>query len=526
MNAEAAAAALGGIGLFLMGMLLVTDGLRAAAGDSLRRTLLRFTGGPLPAFLSGVGLTALLQSSSAVSLLTIGFVGAGLLGFEQALGLILGANVGTTATGFIVALVGLELKISVVALPLIGVGALMRIFSKGRSRDLGWALAGFGMIFVGIDSLQQGMQAAATVVTPADFPAPGPLGNLALAGIGLLVTAVMQSSSAAAATALSAVHAGTIDVTQAAAMIIGVNVGTTVTAMIAAAGASVAAKRVAVAHLLFNLVTAGLAFALLPLFLNIANTLAEGNAATAIAVFHAVFNITGVIVVWPFLRRFAETVKRLVPERKPRLTRRLDPTAARLGAVAVEAVRETAIDVLHTLSVTGARLLSSGAVTDADRDELSEVRHALDAVDEYLSAVRTDPLSAEEHERHVDTMHALDYLRRMQELLTDRAERALAPDPELAEARGWLASLMNDIARQAEDPSLPAPIDRVEQVANLLHERRQTERPTLLERVARGELPPARGSARLEAGRRLDELGYYLARVTDHLSGPRSARRG
>jgi phosphate:Na+ symporter len=526
MNSEAASAALGGIGLFLMGMLLVTDGLRAAAGDSLRRTLLRFTGGPLPAFLSGMGVTALLQSSSAASLLTIGFVGAGLLGFEQALGLILGANVGTTATGFIVSLVGLELKISVVALPLIGVGALMRLFSKGRARDLGFALAGFGMIFVGIESLQTGMQAVATVVTPEDFPAPGVAGNLALAGIGLLVTTIMQSSSAAAATALSAVHAGTIDVTQAAAMIIGVNVGTTVTAMLAAVGASVAAKRVAVAHLLFNLVTAGLAFALLPFFLNIATTLADGNAAIAIAVFHTVFNVAGVLVLWPFLTRFAETVKRLVPERAPRLTRRLDPTAARMGAVAVEAVRETAIDMLHTLAHTGAQLLRSGEVRAADRDELSEVRHALDAVDAYLEGLRPEALSADEHDRHVDTMHALDYLRRLQELLTDRAERALAPVPELAEPRAWLASLLEDIERHAEDPTLPSPIDRVEQVAQLLRERRQTERPTVLEAIARGELAPAQGAARLEAGRRLDELGYYVSRVTDHLSGPRSARGG
>jgi phosphate:Na+ symporter len=151
---------LGGIGLFLLGMLLLTDGLKAAAGDALKRVLVRFTGRPVSAFFSGLTLTALVQSSSATTLATIGFVSAGLLTFAQAIGIVIGGSVGTTTTGWLVSLLGLKLSVGKLALPFIGVGALMRLMLKGRASPLGLALAGFGLIFVGIDLLQSGMGGA------------------------------------------------------------------------------------------------------------------------------------------------------------------------------------------------------------------------------------------------------------------------------------------------------------------------------------------------------------------------------
>lgn len=152
---------LGGIGLFLMGMSLLSQGLIAFAGNALKQSLIRFTGTPVKAFVSGTLATALVQSSSATTVTIIGFVSAGLITFSQAIGFVIGASLGNTGTGWIVATLGLKISLGYYTLPLIGIGAMMKVFSSGRAAHLGVALVGFGMIFLGLDTLQQGMQGVA-----------------------------------------------------------------------------------------------------------------------------------------------------------------------------------------------------------------------------------------------------------------------------------------------------------------------------------------------------------------------------
>src|SRR5690625_3445881 len=153
---------LGGLGLFLVGMSLLTDGLTHFGGDQLRRSLLRFTGSPFKAFLSGTLLTLVVQSSTATTVTLIGFVSAGLITFAQSLGVVMGASLGTTGTGWVVSTLGLKVQLGFYTLPLIGAGALLRLLAPGRWRHLGTALAGFGMLFVGIDTMQEGMRGANT----------------------------------------------------------------------------------------------------------------------------------------------------------------------------------------------------------------------------------------------------------------------------------------------------------------------------------------------------------------------------
>ncbi|MEZ4459798.1 MAG: Na/Pi symporter [bacterium] len=148
---------IGGIGLFLLGMDLMTDGMRMAAGGALVRGMKRLTGNPIKGILSGALVTALVQSSSATTLMTIGMVSAGVLSFHQSVGVIFGANIGTTMTSWLVSLVGLKFKIAVFAYPFVGVGAMMRALGRGRWRHIGAAVAGFGLLFIGIDLLQGGM---------------------------------------------------------------------------------------------------------------------------------------------------------------------------------------------------------------------------------------------------------------------------------------------------------------------------------------------------------------------------------
>ena len=210
---------IGGIGLFLLGMILMTDGLKALAGNALREWLSRFTGSKFKAVLTGVSITAVVQSSSVTTMATIGFVSAGLLSFTNAIGVIIGANLGTTSTGWIVSLLGLKLSIGQFILPLIGVGALLKLFSRGRTANIGIALAGFATIFVGIQTMQNGMTGLAEHIDLSQYSAAGIQARLLLVLIGAAITLVMQSSSAAVATTLTALAAGTISIEQAAALV-------------------------------------------------------------------------------------------------------------------------------------------------------------------------------------------------------------------------------------------------------------------------------------------------------------------
>ena len=206
----AVVAVIGGIGFFLLGMSLMADGLKGIAGDSLRRLLNRFTGGTVSSMATGAVMTLLLQSSTATSLMTIGFVSAGMLSFVQAVGIIFGANLGTTSTGWMVAFIGLKFSISQLALPIVGIGVLLKQFSAGRWALLGHVLAGLGLIFVGIQFLQDGMAGLDGYIDLSRF-AELTVGNrLLLILIGVVMTVIMQSSSAAVATTITVLASGAI----------------------------------------------------------------------------------------------------------------------------------------------------------------------------------------------------------------------------------------------------------------------------------------------------------------------------
>ena len=211
--------ALGGLGLFLFGMTIMTGALRSLADEKMRNLLAHAVSSPSKGAVTGALSTAVLQSSSATTVAAVGFVGAGLLTFSESLGVIFGANIGTTITGWLVALVGFKLNLGQALLPLILIGVLLRMTGRPRLEQAGMTVAGFGLIFVGIDLLQGGLTGLEGRVTPDQFPPDTVLGRLLLVVIGAIVTFITQSSSAGVATALAAVHAGTISLNQAAAMV-------------------------------------------------------------------------------------------------------------------------------------------------------------------------------------------------------------------------------------------------------------------------------------------------------------------
>lgn len=506
------ATVIGGIGLFLLGMILMTDGLKAAAGSALRSGLARLAGGPIRALFAGVGATALVQSSSATVLTTIGFVSAGLLSFPQAIGLILGANLGTTSTGWLVSLIGLKLSVGVIALPIVGIGAFMRLLARGRLASAGLALAGFGLVFVGIDLLQNGMATLATRLDPGAFPGNTITGRLVLVGVGVLMTIVMQSSSAAIATTLTALHSGTLDFAQGAALVIGQNVGTTATAAIAAIGASVPARRTALVHIVFNVIAGSAAFVLLPLVVRA--PLAGSDPTVGLAAFHSAFNLLGIAIVLPFTRSLASAIERMVPERGLPATRHLDVSVQRVPAIAVEAARRATAEVAATLF---APELVNEPVRAAASLDIDSADRALDQVRHFLAGVRTTPGEEAPHVRHQSVLHAIDHLERLREALTESDDGRARDDPEI---RRTTAIVTDALARARAEVTAEPVSDTawLEQRATEVAALRRGHRPELLRRTAAGEIDPDDTLELLEAMRRIDRVMYHTWRAAAHIA--------
>lgn len=294
---------LGGIGLFLIGVSMMTEGLKAAAGAWLQRILGAVTSSPLRGLGAGIFITALVRSSSAVTVATIGFVNAGLLTLAPAVWVVFGTNIGTTTTAWLVVLAGTGFSAATVALPMVGIGMILRLVGSGRPRlgGLGQAIAGFGVFFLGIGFLQDGFDDLTPLLEGLDLDPDAWLAVPAFLLLGFALTVVTQSSSAAIAIALTASAGGSVPLMLAAAAVIGTNIGTTSTAAFAAIGATAPARRVAAAHIIFNVLTGLIALTLLPWLVAasaaIAGWAGDGGTTVTLAVFHTVFNCLGVLAI-------------------------------------------------------------------------------------------------------------------------------------------------------------------------------------------------------------------------------------
>lgn len=510
---------LGGVGLFLLGMTLMTEGLRAAAGNALRQLVTRFTGGPARAFVSGAALTTLVQSSSATVVMTIGFVSAGLLTVAQAIGVVFGAAVGTTSTSWLVAIFGLRYSVSVVALPLLGIGVLMRLLGRGRVVPIGMFIAGFGLFFVGVDTLQAGMAEASAQVRFATISAASIGGRLLLVAIGLFMTVLMQSSTAAVATTLAALYAGTIGLPQAAALVIGQNVGTTVTAAIASIGASVPARRTALAHILLNSFSGVIAFILFPLYIGAITGANEAGieATLLIAFFHTAINLVGVGLLLPVTDLYGRFIARLIPDRGPGLTRYLDTTLLTVPTVAVEAAHRTVVGIGAVL-VRLARFTLAGRSWSREESALMDIAgQASGQAREFVGRIRTSPEEGHEYRRHLSVLHAVDHLERLLEALRGRpSSSTLAEDDTLREvatvAHDGFDTALNWLEKGDDEPA-----PSLEELSREIAERRRRHRPVVMARTASGETPPDAGLRTLDAMRWIDRTVYHVWRAIHHL---------
>ncbi len=338
---------LAGLGIFLFGMFMMEESIRLLAGRSFKTLIRRSTGTRLRGLVTGFISTAVLQSSSAVSLMVLAFVGAGLLTLVNAVAMLMGAMVGTTCTAWIVAIFGFKFKIDAFAMPLIGIGGLLLIVFSSSSRyvNISKLVAAFGFLFLGLDFMKTSVDGFAASFDPSSFPDFG-LWVYILAGI--ILTAIMQSSSATIAIILTALFSGVIDFPRGTAMVIGANIGTTVTVILGAIGGIPAKKQAAVSSLIFNIGTAIVIFPVLPVFSFIINDAAglKDNPVLAIALFHTLFNLLGVLLFAPFISTQVRFLERLFPEKRIHLTRYITNTPPEVAEAALPALCR---EILHQL---------------------------------------------------------------------------------------------------------------------------------------------------------------------------------
>jgi phosphate:Na+ symporter len=543
-----AIAILGGVGLFLLGMAVMTDGLKALAGSALRAALGHAAATPLSGAVWGAIVTLLVQSSSAVTMTTIGLVNAGLLTFPQGLGLVFGANVGTTGTGWLVALIGVRVSLSAYALPIIFLGALAKLLGSGRIAAAGGALAGFALVLYGLTTLQEGMQGLAQSLHPADLPAvigapgtgwiAGSLGLLKLIVVGLAMTAVMQSSTAAIAVTISAFYAGAVSLEQGAALIIGQNIGTATSSALAAIGASATAKRLALAYVLFKVIAALIAIAAFPFTAALMKAFtAWVDGMTLLAAYHTAYNVVGVAVLLPATQWLTRVVERLLPSKQTALERALDPSALASSVIAVESARRVVADILArtAASVSAAR---SGGAGPAPQDTAAAAA-ALEQVRDFLSELKEPPDTEAERLRLTSTLHALDHVLRFVEVVADGglgARRARgSQDLRAAElctqamraAQVVAGSITSESALSARaapigwnvSSEVAAALAEVEGAARELDALQRDHRATTLASVAPGKLTAADAFARIDAARQLDRIAHHAWRSSAHLLG-------
>ncbi len=321
---------IGALCFFIYGMKVMSEGIQKLAGNSMRKILSTLTTNRFAGVFTGFSTTALIQSSSATTVMLVSFVNAGLLSLTQSIGVIMGANIGTTITAWLITLLGFKVKMGAIALPLIGIGFPMMFSSKGKLKALAEFIVGFALLFLGLDELKHAVPDIKNNPEVLDFLAHwtsmGFLSTILFVAIGTILTVVVQSSSAAMALTLVLCANGTIPFEAAAAMVLGENIGTTITANLAAMVGNVHAKRTARAHFIFNIfgvIWMLIAFQGFMYGIDVYMTdsgqgspLAEpGSVPTALSIFHTIFNIMNVVLLIWFVNFIARVVTRMVPSK-------------------------------------------------------------------------------------------------------------------------------------------------------------------------------------------------------------------
>jgi phosphate:Na+ symporter len=350
---------LAGIGIFLFGMYLLEESIKMLSGKAFKHFIRKYTSSKGLGILSGMLATAVLQSSSAVSLMILAFTGAGIMTTYSAIGVIIGSNLGTTFTAWIVATVGFKLKIEILSLPFIGIGGLVLIFLGNSVKwvNISKFLVGFGFLFMGLDYMKNSVEAMAMGFDMSIF---SHLPKIIFLFVGLALTAIVQSSSAAMAIILSSLYSGVIQFDAACMMVIGTNIGTTVTVLIGSIGGTSAKMKVALSHFTFNVTTSVVATSLFPALSYIVSHWfgLENDPVIGLAAFHTLFNLLGVAIFFPFIGLLGKILDKVVKERKVQITSYIHQAPSEIAEAALPAMHNEVIYLLRLSMEHNLRILN------------------------------------------------------------------------------------------------------------------------------------------------------------------------
>jgi len=412
---------IGGLGIFLLGIKYMGEGLQKSAGDRLRDILDKFTSNPFLGVLAGIIVTVLIQSSSGTTVLTVGLVNAGFMTLRQAIGVIMGANIGTTVTAFIIGI-----DVGAYALPILAVGAFMLFFFKNQKvTAVGQALFGFGALFFGLELMSSGMSPLRELEAFQELTLNMSSNPVLGVIVGTLFTLIVQSSSATIGILQGLFSQGAITLDAALPVLFGDNIGTTITAILASIGASVAARRAAYTHVIFNLIGATIFILLLGLFTQWVSFL-QGqfhlNPEMTIAFAHGSFNIANTVIQFPFIGALAWVVTKLVPgedvviEYKPK---HLDPIfIQQSSSLALDQAKAEVIR-MGEYAVKGLEETNSYVITQQQKhsDMAMQIEGALNNLDrkitDYLVDISSGSLSEAESEKHTSLMDSVRDMERI-----------------------------------------------------------------------------------------------------------------
>lgn len=435
----------------MFGMLYLEDSLKKAAGSSFKRWVKISTDSDAKALATGTVGTAILQSSSVVTLMALSLTGAGLMSLQSSIGVIFGSNIGTTATGWIIALVGFKFDIKLIALVMVGFGGIGSVlFSEGRIRHTLGAITGFGLIFLGLEGLKENFS---TLSSAIDIATLHRYNALLFIGVGLLLTAIIQSSSASIAIAQSALFTGILSFDQAAAFVIGANIGTTVTALLGAIGGSSDKKRAALAHTLFNVSTGVVAVVLLhPMGWGISYFQWHPDVE-ALALYHTMFNLIGVAIWYPFITPLTQWLLKRFHVVKPSPTLYLHNVPQTIPALAQEALRKEVLHLGHEVCA-----FAVSAINIPPQEGLRHHASISKILETYKEPLDSSPLHLY-HELQLLQGEILDYAtvlsNRIQIPEVRRSfDQTLIMATQLISASKYLKDLLDDIAMLSDSDTL------------------------------------------------------------------------
>lgn len=534
---------LGGIGLFLFGMDVMSVSLQKLAGSKMKQILSILTKNRLLGVLTGAGITCLIQSSSATTVMLVGFVNAGLMTLSQSVGVIMGANIGTTVTGWLVSAVEWAsfLKPEALAPVAVGIGAFYNLFAqKDHSKQIGGIIVGFGMLFVGIAMMSEGVEPLKDL--PAFAEAFTTFGSNPVLGIliGTVVTAIIQSSSASVGILQSLALSGLVTWNSAVYIIMGQNIGTCITAVLSSIGASKNAKGVAYVHLLFNIVGSIIFSVVAVLFFTFVNSAMgfEKISSTEISLVHTMFNIGCTVLFFPFANLFVKAAELFLNKRKVEEDEtcpvHLDDRIIKTPAVAIEScVKE--ICRLGRLSYKNL-MLSYDAMMEQDKDKMEQVLVREKNIDTLTSAITrymvklcNANITAEENTQVTALFHTVtdmerigDYCENLVELTqfmvddslaySDRAKTELKNmfDETIKCVDNALKSLENNSLEYAEK------VVREEERIDMVEKQLRSEH---IERLARNACDPMVGVVYVDVLTNLERISDHALNVAQMVMG-------